>query len=89
MDLLGLGFKVSILASARSEVKGFRSNVSRETHLRRAIDSPIDAIGLRTRTGHWAKAAFGAGWAIGALMRPRRRVATPDCRVGSPDRQAR
>jgi hypothetical protein len=31
--LLGLGFKDSILAAARSLVKGFRPNVSRETRL--------------------------------------------------------
>jgi len=33
MALLGLGFKASILAAAYSLVKGFRTNVSRETRL--------------------------------------------------------
>jgi hypothetical protein len=43
MALLGLGFKDSILAAARSLVKGFRANVSRGTRF----------LGLRSL---WARA---------------------------------
>jgi hypothetical protein len=54
MDLLGLGFKASILASARSQVKGLRANVSRGTQVRSA-DLPVQLI----RFGQAALAATG------------------------------
>ena len=55
MDLLGLGFKASILAATRSQVKALRSNVSRETQVRRrSVDTSLkfERYPVAVKEGH-------------------------------------